>query len=290
MLRSMTGFGEAQSQESGHAYQIELRSVNSRYFKAQIRLPEEFAFLESQLETLLRERLTRGTINVKVYHRDMSASAAQDVNVAAVTHYMERLKPLVDGDSTIDLARILQMPGVCEPHALTAAERELAEKRLSALTSAAIDNLIAMREKEGASLARDLRTQCDSVLNNLDGIEARAPFVVSEFRDRLLARIQDLLRDSNVTLAQDDILREVSIYAERSDINEELSRLRGHIEQFLESMESESAGRKLDFIAQEMLREANTIGSKSGDRDIARRIIEMKGAIDRIKEQAQNVE
>ncbi|MCA9243025.1 MAG: YicC family protein [Phycisphaerales bacterium] len=290
MLRSMTGYGEAQSQEGGHAYHIELRSVNSRYFKAQIRLPEEFAFLEPQLESLLRERLIRGAISARVFHRDMSASAAQDVNIAAVEHYLAKLKPLVDGDSTIDLARILQMPGVCEPQALTQSERDKAETRLAALTNAAIDRLIEMREKEGEALARDLRGQCESLLSNLEAINERAPSVVAEFRDRLLGRVQDLLRDSNVSLAQDDILREVSIYAERSDINEEISRLRGHIEQFLQSMESESAGRKLDFIAQEMLREANTIGSKSGDRDIARRIIDMKGAVDRIKEQAQNVE
>ena len=148
-----------------------------------------------------------------------------------------------------------------------------------------------MRATEGQALAEDLRGQCDLIRRCLDTIRQRAPVVVTEYRDRLKTRIEELIADSSVRLAEEDLLKEVSIYAERSDISEELSRLAGHLEQFAAVMGgAEPAGRKLEFIAQEMLREANTMGSKTGDAAIAREIIEIKGAVDRIKEQVANAE
>ncbi len=293
MIRSMTGFGEAQFEESGHAFHVELRSVNNRYLKTTLRLPDEFAFLEAPIENALRQRLTRGSVTLRLTQRDLSESAAQDINIRAVQHYLSQLREVADGGSnfTIDLATIAMLPGVCQPHELGEELRERFGTRILSAAGQAVDALLAMRAVEGQALAADLTAQCEAVAENLKAIASRAPLTVQEYRDRLMSRVRELVAGSNITLAEEHLLREVSVYAERSDIREEIVRLTAHLAQFAECIASrEPSGRKLDFIAQEMLREANTIGSKSGDPEIARRTIDIKSAIDRIKEQVQNVE
>ncbi|MBU0618463.1 MAG: YicC family protein [Planctomycetes bacterium] len=288
----MTGFGEALLEEDGQAYHLEIRGVNNRYFKSAIRLPEDFAYLETQLEQLLRRRLIRGSIALRLYVRDLSASAAQDVNVAAIEHYVTQLKSVLPAEPnfTIDLATLAALPGVCQPHEMTEQQREHGEELIARLAETAIDKLLEMRAAEGQTLAEDLKRHCDSILERLEAIRAHAPGMVERYRERLTARIEELIAGSNVRLAEEDLLREVSVYAERSDVNEELSRLGSHLAQFKEAITgSEPAGRKLDFITQEMLREANTIGAKAGDAEVARHVVEIKGAVDRLKEQVQNV-
>ncbi len=293
MIRSMTGFGEARIDEDDHAYHVELRSVNHRYFKVHMRLPEEFSFLETRLEQVLRRHLTRGSVTLRLSVRDLSAEAAQDLNAAAVRAYVERLRQAAgdQADLTIDLATLALLPGVCQPHEMDDARRQRCAAIIERLTDQAAGRLVEMRRAEGAALAEDLRRHVEQVRTLTAEIRALAPRMVEQYRDRLAARVQELIADSGAKLADEDLLREVAIFAERSDISEELSRLDSHVEQFLAAMGSgEPAGRKLDFIAQEMLREANTIGSKSADAGISRRVVELKGAIDRIKEQVQNVE
>lgn len=293
MIRSMTGYGEAQSEHNGFAYSVELRSVNNRYFKANIRVDEEFGFLEARLEQLLRERLTRGTVSLRLHVRNLSASAAQDVNVAAIQQYIQQLRTVVGDDPrfTVDLATLALLPGVCQPHELSEEQRDRSEAAVLSLAEQAIARLLEMRSTEGWALAEDLRRQGETVRKYAAEVRARAPGVLLEYRDRLKARIGQLIADSNVALAEEDLAREVSIYAERSDISEELIRLDSHLAQFFACINSgEPAGRKLEFIAQEMHREANTIASKAGDATIAGHVIEMKSAIDRIKEQVANVE
>lgn len=293
MMHSMTGFGEARVEEGGQAYQLEIRSFNQRYFKASIHLPEEFAFLENEVERLLRARLTRGSITLRLHVRDLGTQAALDFNAAAIGAYVARLRQAVGDDPrvTIDLATLLTLPGVCQTRDMSESERDRWVSLVSKLTTEALDRLIAMRAAEGRALAEDLLVHCGVVRGCLERIWPRAPVVVTEYRDRLKARVEELIADSSVRLAEDDLLKEVSIYAERSDISEELSRLDGHLEQFEAVMDgAEPAGRKLEFISQEMLREANTMGSKTGDVAIAREIIEIKGAVDRIKEQVANAE
>jgi uncharacterized protein (TIGR00255 family) len=292
MILSMTGFGEAQQEEEGHAYHIEIRSVNNRYFKSAIRLPDDFAFMETQLEQALRQRLVRGSITLRLHLRDLSASAAQDVNLAAIEHYVAQLRsvPTAEPGFTIDLATLTMLPGVCQPHELTEQQRQHGETVVTRLAQAAIDRLLEMRVAEGQALAADLRQHCHTISEHLNVIRTHVPGMVTEYRERLASRIQELIADSNVRLAEEDLLKEVAIYAERSDISEELARLASHLQQFEEAIaSSQPTGRKLDFIAQEMLREANTIGSKAGDAEVARHVIEIKGDIDRIKEQVQNV-
>jgi uncharacterized protein (TIGR00255 family) len=293
MIHSMTGFGEAQREEDGHVYHLEIRSVNSRYFKAAIRAPEDFSFIETELERMLRARLTRGSVTLRLMVRDLSATAAHEINVAAVQRYVSQFQSVVGTQPglTFDLATLAMLPGVCQPPELNEQERERGWKLIAELTKTALDRVAAMRAAEGRALTAELKTHCQRVREQLAAVRQRAPRVVDEYRERLANRVQELIGDSSLRLAEQDLLKEVAIYAERSDISEEISRLRSHLDQFDACTASpEPAGRKMEFIAQEMLREANTIGAKAGDSEIARHIVEIKGAIDRIKEQVLNVE
>ncbi len=293
MVLSMTGYGDAQLEEAGQLYHFEVRTVNNRYFKCAIRLPDEFAFVEPELETLLRQRITRGSVTARMYVRDLSAAAAQDINPAALQRYVDQLRSAAGSDMrlTIDLAVLATLPGVCQPRELDEKQREAAWAIVEKLAKQALERLLAMRAAEGRALADDLRQQCGRMRTHLSAIRERGPGVVEEYRARLMSRVNELIAGSSVRLAEEDLLKEVAIYAERSDIAEEQSRLAGHIDQFDAGIaSSEPAGRKLEFIAQEMLREANTIGSKANDSEIARHTIEIKTAIDRLKEQVQNAE
>lgn len=292
MIHSMTGFGEAQREFNGRILHLDVRSVNNRYFKASVRVPEDYLFLEPLLEQRARHKLQRGSASIRVHVRDVSVAAAVDLNVAALRHYLTEFQKLLTDfpQMTLDLATLAQLPGVCQPHELTLEERERAGELILSLADEALARLTEMRATEGAALAEDLRKHCAIIQTQVGKIEAHAPDLVAAYRDRLLQRVELLVAGSGVELGQEDLLKEVSIFAERSDVSEELSRLASHLQQFYAALDSaEPAGRKLEFIAQEMLREANTIGSKAGDADTAERVIEIKGALDRIKEQVQNV-
>lgn len=289
----MTGFGESQIEEDGHAYHVEVRSVNHRYLKTAIRLPEDLVFLELELEQLVRRHVSRGSLSVRVYVRDLSAAAAHEINVAAIQQYVARLRAVMERGSHfgIDLATLAMLPGVCQPPELSRPQRERIWQIVGRLTEEALLRMIEMRRAEGQALAGDLRNHCERIRQHVQAIRGLAPRVVADYRDRLIARVNQLIAGSNVTLAEADVLREVAIYADRSDISEELSRIASHLDQFVASIASpEPVGRRLEFIAQELMREANTIGSKAGDPDISGHTIEIKSAIDRLKEQVQNVE
>jgi uncharacterized protein (TIGR00255 family) len=293
MIHSMTGFGEAVLEDGGQVYHVEVQSYNQRYLKTTLHLPDEYAFLEAEVERLLRQRLTRGSVTVRLHVRDVGSPTTLALNTAAVQAYVAQLRAALGDDPrvTIDLATLLNLPGVCEMRELTETEREHRWTVLARLLETALERLIAMRVREGRVLAKDLAVHCEEIGRSLAVVRQRAPAVLVEYRDRLAARIAELIADSNIRLAEDDLLKEVSIYAERSDLSEELSRLAGHVEQFRALMTAaEPAGRKLEFIAQEMLREANTMGSKTGDPAIAREIIQIKSAVDRLKEQVANAE
>jgi uncharacterized protein (TIGR00255 family) len=293
MLRSMTGFGSASGQASTVQYTVEVRSVNNRYLKTNIKLPETALAAEPKIEQRLRARLHRGTVTASVRMRVSEEAAAYRVNRAALDSYLDQLRSIqaeADPAMRIDLASMLELPGVCQPP-------EIEEMILGSidglleLVDQAIDGLIEMRSQEGAALRDVLLGQCDAIDRQLLGVRARAPQVVDEYHQRLETRVNELTRQARITIDQDTLAREVAIFAERSDIAEELARLDGHLDQFRQACtEDEAVGRKLDFIAQEMLREANTIASKAGDAEIGRAVVEIKTAIDRIKEQVQNAE
>jgi len=293
MLRSMTGFGSAEGRIEGVEYAVEIRSFNNRYFKGVIKLPECLCQAESDVEKLLRVRLNRGTVVVAVRMRLPDELAAYRVNAAALQRYLDELKPLeIDANPAlrIDLGSLLQLPGVCEPQPLDEVV-ERSRDGLLGLVSQAVDGVMTMRLAEGKGLRADVMARCGEIEANLEIVCQRAPLVVQAYHERLAARVKELTNAAKADIDEEYLAREVAVFAERCDVAEEISRLRSHLEQFRGAADSpEPAGRKLDFIAQEMLREANTIASKANDAEIARAVVEIKTAIDRIKEQVQNVE
>lgn len=296
MIRSMTGYGEASAQIDGVHYFVELRSLNNKYFKATIRLPESLQGLEAELESTLRQRLTRGSITLTGSCTDSSSSAAYSINDAALQSYMAQLKKLSDfatGGVKVDVAALLSLPGVLQPPGDEENRLSRARAAFSRLLTEATKSLIDMREREGRMLVDDLRQQGELIADRLKQIAHRAPAVIADYEQRLRQRIEAMLKEAQVKVDAVDLIREIAVYAERTDIAEEISRLGGHLEQFADLLKPDSdkpVGRTLDFLAQEMLREANTIASKSPDAGISKLIVEVKGAIDRIKEQAANVE
>lgn len=296
MIRSMTGFGDASGVYGGVHYFLEIRSLNNKYFKASIRLPEDLQGLEPVLESELRRRLTRGTITLVGKVSDESASAAYEVNHQALSRYIDQVRrtaQIADGTVAMELGPLLSLPGVLMPPSDDEERLDKARDAFMELLDLACAHLIAMREREGMLLLEDLRGHHEIIRTRLLSISERAPGVLVEYELRLRQKVEMLLKDAGFTAEPVDLVREVALFAERSDIAEEIARLSGHLQQF-EQMIGDGAdrpiGRTLDFLSQEMLREANTIASKSGDAEISKHIVEIKGAIDRIKEQVQNVE
>lgn len=293
MIVSMTGFGDAAAQSNGTHYAVEIRSLNNRFFKPVIKLPENIAGLEPEIESTLRTRLTRGSITYILKIRTDSAEAAYHINTQALNAYLQQLQEIkgLNGMVQIDLASLLQLPGVCQEPRDESDELARHGDTIRKLTNQAIDKLDAMRRREGKSLYDDLMRHIKSIATNLASIQQRAPFVIEDYHKRLSQRVHLLLSKAELKVSEVDLIKEVAVFAERADISEEIQRLTHHLEAFEQAChDPEHAGRKMDFITQEMLREANTIASKANDAQIARHIVEIKGAIDRLKEQVQNVE
>jgi uncharacterized protein (TIGR00255 family) len=295
MIRSMTGFGMASTEVDGARYLVEVRSLNSKYFKALVRIPDELQGLEAELEPALSRKLTRGSVVLTVRFSDVSADAAAQINTKALRQYLEQLRSASGGGGEgagVDMGALLSLPGVVisdTGEALLERSRPL----LLDLVEQACDRVLAMRTREGSMLHDELHRHRHHIADRLEIIAKRAPEVVEQYRQRLRDRINSMLAESSAALRDEDLIREVAVYAERSDITEEVARLKGHLEQFAEiidDQDEEPSGRTLDFLSQEMLREANTIASKCLDVEISRNIVEVKGDIDRIKEQVQNVE
>jgi uncharacterized protein (TIGR00255 family) len=293
MIVSMTGFGDATAERGGTHYAVEIRSLNNRFFKPVIKLPDNLSGLEPEIESTLREQLGRGSITYILKMRLDSAEAAYHINTEALKAYLEQLQQVkgLDRLVTIDLAGLISLPGVCqEPRDET---DEIAKHGdvVRELTRAATKKLNEMRTREGRSLFDELMRHVKVIATSLAAISERAPFVVEEYHKRLTQRVNQLMQKAELRVNESDLIKEVAVFAERADIAEEIQRLTHHLEAFEQaSRNDEHAGRKLDFITQEMLREANTIASKANDATIARHIVEIKGAIDRLKEQVQNVE
>ncbi len=296
MIRSMTGYGEASAHVDGTHYFLQVRTLNGKYFKATVRLQDEFEALEAELESGLRRRIARGTAAIKATCTDETGAAAQEINLKAFDRYVEQLSEsdhVSAGLVKLDVGALLELPGVLQPPGDESERVARVREVFKRLLGEAADVLIAMRASEGELLAGDLRKQLGVISAQLEVVRARAPEVVRDYEQRLKGRIEQYVREAGAAAEPADVIREVASYAERTDIAEEIQRLGGHVEQFLAMLESDEdtpVGRTLDFMAQEMLREANTMSSKSFDTGISRAIVEIKGAIDRIKEQVQNVE
>ena len=296
MIRSMTGYGEAAAEIGGVHYFVEVRSLNARYFKATVRLPDEFQGLEAELDSALRRLLRRGTVTLTGKCTDTSETAAWEINHRALERYLEQIHEAPSSSHqgvSVDAASLLALPGVLQPPPDEENRVQRAREAFASLTDTACEALSRMREREGKGLAEELLGQRTLICDRLDQISERAPQLVADYERRLRERIEAMLAQVDLQADRADVIKEIAIFAEKTDINEEISRLGGHLDQFQELISQEgdtSIGRTLDFLTQEMLREANTMASKSSDAEISRHIVEIKGAIDRIKEQVQNVE
>jgi uncharacterized protein (TIGR00255 family) len=295
MIVSMTGFGDATAERGGTHYAVEIRSLNNRFFKPVIKLPDNVSGLEPELESMLREKLGRGSITYILKMRSESAEAAYHINIPVLQSYLKQLQTLDTSGLAhpvqIDLGGLMELPGVVQEPRDDTDEIERHGDTIRELTAKAIVKLDAMRRREGEALFNELMKHILLIRENLAEISKRAPLVVADYHRRLLLRINQLLNSAELKVNESDVIKEVAVFAERADIAEEIQRLSTHCEAFEQSCRTgEHAGRKLDFIAQELLREANTIASKANDAAIARHSVEIKGAIDRLKEQVQNVE
>ena len=294
MLLSMTGFGEARCQRDGLAVAVEVRAINSRFFKLSLRTAEGYSALEPQIETVVRKWIRRGTIQMNVRVERSRSPEQYCINADVLDRYRQQIEALRQQwgwSGEVSLDNLLLLPGVVEDASSTIADVEADWPVLQETVEAALESLSQMRRKEGRAMAADLTANCRVAGECVDKIEKRAPLVVDAYRTRLEDRLTAVLAQRDLTLNPADLLREVGLFAERGDISEEILRLRSHLDQFQAFLEAEeSSGRKLEFLTQEMFREANTIGSKANDVEITREVIEIKAAVERIREMIQNVE
>jgi len=294
MLLSMTGFGESHCHENGLAVFVEVRAINSRYFKLAIRTSEGYGSLEPHIEESVRRAIRRGTVQVTVHVERLRHAEDYQLNLDVLDRYRSQLQELKRQwkyDQEISLEALLPLPGVVNEDALILHDVEADWPIISRTLENAMEQLSAMRAEEGRAMTVDLAANCRQAMAYLEQVERRSPIAVADYRARLHEKLKKVLEEYSVVLDPADLIKEISLFAERSDISEEIVRLRSHVEQFLATMElPESSGRKLEFLTQEMVREANTIGAKANDVEIARQVIEIKTAIERIREMIQNIE
>ncbi len=292
----MTGYGEARHEGEPLSLSIELRALNNRYLKVSLRAPDPYHLLEAEFEKVIRRSVKRGTLQVQLRCERQAAPQDFRIDSVALSSYVQQLRTLGQQLGLRDqgealLGQVLALPGVVPEGGSRSFHLSDDWPVIERTLNEALKHLQAMRREEGRAMAQELLSHRDTIRRHLDTIRAKAPQVVLGFRDRLLERVRQLLIGLDVKIDQDAVLREVSVFAERSDIAEEVVRLATHLDHFQEIMkEEESPGRKLEFLTQEMFREANTIGSKASDVDISREVVEIKGTLEKIRELIQNVE
>jgi uncharacterized protein (TIGR00255 family) len=292
MLLSMTGYGDGRAENERFSVLAEVRCVNNRHLKVTIRSPDNCGGFDAEIERLTRLGIVRGTISVTIRMIPRGAQTYGTINTDVLSAYWaqfhqwsrEALAPVSDVTS------LLSLPGVIASDALMAVTEEEWPVFETALQTA-LGKVQAFRRTEGKAMRDEMARHCDVIEGSLGEIITRAPLVVIAYRDKIKQRVNDLLRDSGVTVSDVDFLREVNIFADRCDITEEIARLKSHIDQFRQTLDAHpSAGRKLEFLCQEIFREINTIGSKANDVTIAHHAVDAKTSVEKIREIVQNVE
>jgi uncharacterized protein (TIGR00255 family) len=296
VIRSMTGYGRASFAVEGVAFEVEVRSVNHRYLDARIRLPKPLADREADLKARIRSRMARGKVDLVVSQAGEAGSGPRlAVDLAAAEQYLAASRELVERHGVagaLDAQALLALPGVARfvepklsPEALHAA--------LARAVDEALDAVVAMREAEGAALADEIEGRLQRVLALAESLEARSGLVQQAVRERLRKRAGQLKSETGV-LDEARLHQEIVLAADRLDVTEEIVRLRSHVDQFRHILaagaDGEAVGRRLDFLLQEMAREANTIGSKGTDAPVSHDVVELKTELERIREQVQNLE
>ena len=292
-MRSMTGYGRGEHVQNGFKFTVELNSVNRKQSDIAINIPKELEELEPRISDEINTQIARGRINVVVaYYRGAARAADQvDLDIALARAYLRAIQQLqkqlkLSGAVTLDT--LLRAPGVLKL-AEPAHDADTVWPGVAAALGKALAQLIQMREKEGKFLATDLGTRLTLLADGVAGIRQVAPGTVIRFREQLHARIKEAGLD--LPLDDERLLKEVVFFADRCDISEELTQLESHLCQFRDGLKStEPVGRTLDFLAQEMNREINTIGSKANAAEISQSVVRMKAELEKIREQVQNIE
>ncbi len=293
MIKSMTGYGRAEKEIGGKIITVEMKSVNHRFFEFSCRTSRGYAFLEEKLKSYVSSRVSRGKIDmfVSVLSVDEEGAVEVIVNHSLAGGYVKAMAELsdrygIENDTTSSL--VARFPDVLTVHKAPEDENEVLEAVLS-VAGEAVDKFISMREIEGEKLYEDVLSRANTILGIVEIIENESPRLIEEYEKRLRSRIEELLGSN--TYDPQRVLTEVAVFADKVAVAEETVRLRSHIAQLNTFMNvSESIGKKLDFIVQEMNREANTIGSKIQDAKLAHEVVNIKGEIEKIREQIQNIE
>jgi uncharacterized protein (TIGR00255 family) len=291
MIRSMTGFGAGRAAHGGEDVDAEARSVNHKFCEVKVRLPRELAPLELEVGRLVKERLARGGIEVSLRRGGGKGALTPRVDVALAEAYARafgEIQARLGLPGAVGLADLLAAEGVVRLEERPI-DPEAAREAVTAAVDQAITALTAMREREGAALARDLEARLAQIEVLVGKVEALAPQSIEHYRARLHERLQEVARGFSPDPAR--LAQEVALFADRMDVTEEITRLRSHVAQTQSLLGGdEPAGRKMEFLVQEMHREANTIGSESQSAEIAGVVVALKAEIERMREQVQNVE
>ncbi|TWU34410.1 YicC family protein [Novipirellula artificiosorum] len=309
-IRSMTGQGHASQPSDLGTIFVEVRTVNNRGFKCILRSLDSLSAFESRIESLARSLIHRGSVSLSISWKRPPADTVPQIDQEVLQGYLRQLQqsresiarsdlagPGDGSNVTIDLAQLALLPGVIIQSQSDQRDNKTLWKVIEQTIMAAIENLNAMRAQEGSHMAETLRSECETIGKHVEQIAELAPRCVEAYQRRLETKVQRLLAKHEVEVSKIDLLREVQIYADRSDFSEEITRLGSHLRMSQSVLDgsggengAEPTGRKLEFIVQEMLRETNTIGSKASDTEISAHVVEIKCAIERIRELVQNLE
>jgi uncharacterized protein (TIGR00255 family) len=294
MIKSMTGYGRAESVVNMRKYIIEIKSLNHRYLEISLRLPASLSSLELEIKKRISGRFTRGRIEASVKMDSEYGSVGEgryELNLPLVRNYYDLLVQMRDEFNLKDEITLSMIAAFRDAYVLKESGPDVSViwGDLEEVIERAMDALTEMRKKEGENICRDLMVRIDLITKSLDSIALRAPQVVLDYQKRFGERVKEL--SGGVALDEIRLVQEIAIMADRCDITEEIVRFKSHILQFGDLLESDdAAGRNIDFLIQEMNREINTIGSKSADAEISRKVIEIKAELARIREQVQNIE
>jgi uncharacterized protein (TIGR00255 family) len=292
MIKSMTGFGRAVDEIDGYVITVEIKSVNHRYFEFSSRIPRQYGFLDDKIKSYVNSRVSRGKIECFVSIEALNTDSANVVvNNTLAGAYVNALKEIA---STYDLPADFGASTISRfQDVLIVKKADEDEEKLwgyvKSVTDVALDKFISMRAVEGQKMRDDVYSRGQFILDCVSYIEERSPQTVKEYNDKLIQRVHELIGDT--VLDENRIIQEVAIYADKVAVAEETVRLRSHIDQLNSFLDSdEPVGRKMDFLVQEINRETNTIGSKANDVDIARKVVDIKAEVEKIREQIQNIE
>lgn len=292
MIKSMTGFGRCEVQEAERKITVEMKSVNHRYLDVNIKMPKKLNFFESSIRSELKNYIQRGKVDIFISYEDYTESnVCVKYNKELAAEYMSYLNKMAEDfslDNDVRVSCLSRYPEVLSMEEQTVDEDALWQLLSKALKGAA-EGFVETRIKEGENLKNDLVEKLNGMLTHVEFITNRSPQIIAEYKQKLEDKVRELLDDSKID--DNRLLMEVTIFADRVCVDEELVRLRSHVEATRDALlQGGSIGRKLDFIAQEMNREANTILSKSNDLEISNRAIELKTEIEKVREQIQNIE